>query len=242
MSRILKNKNYIITQKYSDKHKAVDLVAEGHTSDDVIAHSAGKVSFCQIGQNNNTNASGNASYGNCIKINHGNGYETLYAHLKNVNVKLGDIVQQGQIIGHMGNTGRAFGIHLHFEVRLNNTRINPTEYLDKNLPINIIQYQVYDNIKKYWLPNVTVGMSGYAGNLGNNISGLYIDNLTYRVHDKVKNKWLPWVKGRQDYAGNLGNNIDGIQIQNVTYRVYDNNKGKWLPWVSGLNGFAGNLR
>lgn len=241
MNRVLKNKDYIITQNYSEKHKAVDIVAENHETDYIIAHSDGVVTFCQKGQENNTTLKGNASYGNCVKINHGNGYTTLYAHLKEVNVSLNEKVSKGQILGYMGNTGRAFGIHLHFEVRLNNVRINPIPYLTKDLPINIREYQVYDNIKKYWLPNVKIGTNDYAGNLGNNISGLYIDDLKYRVHDKIKKKWLPYVTGRQDYAGNLGNSIDGIQIQGVTYRVYDNVKEKWLPYVTGLNGYAGNL-
>ncbi len=105
-----------------------------------------------------------------------------------------------------------------------------------------INYQVYDNVKKYWLPNVKINTSEYAGNLGNSISALYIDNLKYRVHDKVKNKWLPIVIGRCDYAGNLGNPIDGIQIENAIYRVHLKN-GKWLSWIKKMdntnNGYAG---
>jgi murein DD-endopeptidase MepM/ murein hydrolase activator NlpD len=56
------------------------------------------------------------SYGNCIIIN-GKGYSTLYAHLSLINVKQGQFVKQGQIIGHMGTTGLSTGTHLHFEYR-----------------------------------------------------------------------------------------------------------------------------
>lgn len=105
-----------------------------------------------------------------------------------------------------------------------------------------ITYQVYDNKKKYWLPNVKANSNDYAGNFGNAISGLKIDNLKYRVHDKVKNKWLPFVNGRTDYAGNLGNAIDGLQVENATYRVHIKG-GEWLAWISKVddtnNGYAG---
>ena len=118
------------------------------------------------------------------------------------------------------------------------------KYINADLPNNSNNvtslYQVYDNKKKAWLPNVKVGSSDFAGNKGNSIGGVYIDNATYRVHQKG-GKWLSWVTNRNDYAGNLGKSIDAIQIKGKTYRVYDNKKGKWLPWVTGENGYAGNI-
>ena len=60
------------------------------TGEPVIAHTAGKVVFCQTGHKNNKGAKGNASYGNCVKIDHGHGYSTLYAHLATVTVKNGE--------------------------------------------------------------------------------------------------------------------------------------------------------
>lgn len=105
-----------------------------------------------------------------------------------------------------------------------------------------ITYQVYDNVKKYWLPNVKANTNDYAGNFKNSISGVYIDELEYRVYDNKKNSWLPWVKGRQNFAGNIGNPIGGIQIKNATYRVHLVN-GDWLDWVSKVDdtneGYAG---
>ena len=59
---------------------------------------------------------GNGAYGNRIVIKHNNGYETLYAHLSSIDVKVGQTVPQGSKIGVMGSTGRSTGIHLHFEV------------------------------------------------------------------------------------------------------------------------------
>ena len=244
MSRVTKGNNGI-TRGYSLLHRGVDIGWKGGENDYVLAHSDGKVVFLQKGQKHNTKAKGNASYGNCVKIKHDNGYYTLYAHLEYTSVRKGQRIVKGQSIGYIGQTGKAFGKHLHFEVRnTKDVRINPIKYIDSDLPNNSNKvtslYQVYDNKNKAWLPNVKVGSSDYAGNKGHNISGVYIDNATYRVHQKG-GKWLPWVINRNDYAGNLGKSIDAIQIKGKTYRVYDNKKGKWLPWVSSENDFAGNI-
>ena len=58
----------------------------------------------------------NSTYGNCVRISHGNGYRTLYAHLSQINVTQGQAVSKGQQIGLSGNTGRSFGPHLHLEI------------------------------------------------------------------------------------------------------------------------------
>lgn len=136
MSRVFKNKDNQITQKYkSGTHNGIDLVGYKYALDYIVAHSSGEV----VGVRNNyktTDKSGN-SYGNYVKIKHSNGYYTLYAHLKygSVTVKTGDKVTKGQVIGYMGATGHATGAHLHFEVRnTSDTRINPTAYINADLP------------------------------------------------------------------------------------------------------------
>jgi len=67
-------------------------------------------------------------YGNHILVDHGGGFETLYAHLSEIYVKVGDHVSKGQVIGRMGSTGRSTGPHLHFETRINNVLVSPTRY------------------------------------------------------------------------------------------------------------------
>ncbi|MBC3797416.1 peptidoglycan DD-metalloendopeptidase family protein [Acetobacterium tundrae] len=59
-------------------------------------------------------------YGNCVMIDHGNGYSTLYGHFSTLNVVAGQTVSQGQIIGSMGSTGSSTANHVHFEILLNN--------------------------------------------------------------------------------------------------------------------------
>ena len=64
-----------------------------------------------------------------IFINHGNGYQTMYAHMSGVAVSRGQSVEKGQLIGFMGSSGRSTGTHLHFEVYVNGVRVNPYNYV-----------------------------------------------------------------------------------------------------------------
>ncbi len=67
-------------------------------------------------------------YGNCITIDHGFGYVTLYAHLSKIRVKKGQKVTRGEIIGDVGSTGKSTGPHLHYEVHVNGQIVNPVNY------------------------------------------------------------------------------------------------------------------
>ncbi len=78
-----------------------------------------------------TFAGGNTccSYGLYVIIDHGNGFQTLYAHMSSLSVSAGQRVSQGTVIGYGGRTGYATGNHLHLEVRLNGSVVNPLSYL-----------------------------------------------------------------------------------------------------------------
>ena len=259
MNRVLKCDQYLITQYFGGKnnHKGIDIVGRKNNVSitcPIIAHSDGQVVWVQTGQKYNPNAKPgtSATYGNAVKIKHSDGYYTLYAHLKSVYVKKGQWVKEGQEIGYMGNTGKAEGFHLHWEVRQpNETRINPLPYLKADLPNMANYYWSYDNKYNRWLPKVKLGdTKQYAGNFGNGMSGLRVEDVDeYRVHDKVKGYWLPSVKGTKDYAGNLPNDIDGIAIKTSKYKyqVHLLKSKRWLDYVTGYdtndwrNGYAGNL-
>lgn len=71
----------------------------------------------------------NGGFGNCILLSHGNGYDTLYAHLSKRLVKRGDKVSRGQVIGLVGNTGRSTGSHLHYEVHYHSKTVDPMKFL-----------------------------------------------------------------------------------------------------------------
>jgi len=74
-----------------------------------------------------------AGYGNHIRINHGFGYVSLYAHLSKYNVKKGQKVKRGDLIGFVGNTGRSQAPHLHYEIMKNGNQINPINFYYGNL-------------------------------------------------------------------------------------------------------------
>ena len=135
--RVFESKNCIITNSYSSKHNAVDICKNTNGKADfdyIVAHSDGKIIFFQDGLGHLPGTSDNSSYGNCVKIDHGSGYCTLYAHMKKgLLVKNGQTVKAGQRLGYMGNSGNTNGAHLHFEVWKDGKRINPTDYLNKNL-------------------------------------------------------------------------------------------------------------
>ena len=141
--RVLEKKECEITQGYNDNHHANDVVGGGYTLDYVVAHTEGKVIILQDGYNNVKGSTGNASYGNFVKIEHKNGYATLYAHMqKGLLVKNGEFVKKGQRLGYMSDSGNANGGHLHFEVWKDGARINPTEYLDKDLFTETIEKSI----------------------------------------------------------------------------------------------------
>ena len=142
MGKVLKNLAHIITSPYGNRngsfHGGVDITGykKGtHLLDYICAKDAGKVVAVR---KNCTGFESGGSYGNYVIIDHCSGYKTVYAHMAHGSVvpNVGDQVAEGQVIGYMGNTGTSYGGHLHFEVRHNDQRINPTEYLDKELPLS----------------------------------------------------------------------------------------------------------
>ena len=104
-------------------HGAIDLAAPQGTI--IRAAAAGTVTTAGTGTGSA------ASYGNYVVINHGNGVTTYYAHCSSVLVKKGDTVKAGDIIAKVGSTGNSSGPHLHFEVRINGTRVDPQQYVYK---------------------------------------------------------------------------------------------------------------
>lgn len=72
-------------------------------------------------------------YGNCIVVNHGFGYRTLYAHMQGFNVKKGQKVRRGDVIGFVGSSGLSTAPHLHYEVSINGKKVNPVNYYFNDL-------------------------------------------------------------------------------------------------------------
>lgn len=99
------------------RHTGIDIIGKKGTP--IYAAADGKVV---------TNPSGYSGYGIAVLIDHGRGYQTLYAHLSKANVKEGQKVKRGDVIGFMGSTGLSVGVHLHYEVLKNGVQVNPIHY------------------------------------------------------------------------------------------------------------------
>ena len=68
-----------------------------------------------------------------VEIDHGNGFSTRYGHLSEIDVKVGQQVRIGQLVGRIGSTGRSTGPHLHYETRINGKPVNPQKFLRAGL-------------------------------------------------------------------------------------------------------------
>ncbi|MCP4643986.1 MAG: M23 family metallopeptidase [bacterium] len=98
-------------------HSGVDIAAPKGTP--VLAAGDGRVAF----------AGRDSAFGRIVRIDHGNGYVTMYAHLSGIDAKQGKRVLRGERIGTVGKSGRATGPHLHYEVRRDGKRVDPKTYL-----------------------------------------------------------------------------------------------------------------
>lgn len=105
------------TGKGRELHSGLDF--RGKTGQNIRTTADGKVIFA--GKMN--------GYGNLVKVRHGYGYETRYAHLSAISVKVGERVSAGDVVGKLGSTGRSTGPHLHYEVRLNGKPLDPESFL-----------------------------------------------------------------------------------------------------------------
>lgn len=108
--------------KISKFHNGMDFTAPEGT--DVYATGNGTVVKVQ---------SSARGLGKHVVIDHGFGYESLYAHLSNFNVRVGQRVQRGDVIGYVGNTGLSVASHLHYEIKLNNVNVDPVNYYFEDL-------------------------------------------------------------------------------------------------------------
>ena len=120
-----------VSGRITSRFGAVERVRSGaHTGLDIAAPAGTKI--LAVADGVVTHASRMGSYGNLVKINHGHGVETYYAHCSKILVKEGQEVKAGDNIALVGSTGNSTGNHLHLEVRINGKPVNPQKYLYNN--------------------------------------------------------------------------------------------------------------
>lgn len=104
----------------SHAHKGIDVAAT--TGTPIVACADGTVTYSSYND---------GGYGNLVIIDHGNGVESYYGHCSKLLVSAGQVVKAGDLIAKVGSTGRSTGSHLHFEIRINGSQVNPQKYLYK---------------------------------------------------------------------------------------------------------------
>lgn len=113
-----------ITSSYGTRwgrmHNGIDISHSKKSKAEIVAAGAGVVTEAYYHR---------GGYGNLVIVDHGSGIQTYYAHLSEIEVKAGEQLNKGDIVGYMGRTGRATGYHLHFEIRKDNKPLNPIKYL-----------------------------------------------------------------------------------------------------------------
>lgn len=117
---------YVVTSEYGYRVHPLQGVSKFHAGIDIGAQ-AGQAIYASVAGTVATSTY-NDSYGNYVLINHGSGNATLYAHMSSSAVSAGQYVSQGQVIGYVGSTGWSTGPHLHFEIRLNGSTVDPLQY------------------------------------------------------------------------------------------------------------------
>ena len=118
--------NSYVTSRFGTRVHPITGEIKSHTGMDISANTGTPIVAADSGTV--TKAEVYGGYGNCVIIDHGNGYVTLYGHLSDIWVSVGDSVSQGQSIGTVGSTGLSTGAHCHFEIWSGGSRIDPEPY------------------------------------------------------------------------------------------------------------------
>ncbi len=109
------------TEVQGEFHRGIDIAAPSGTA----IHATGDGTVAMAGWG--------TGYGREVMLNHGQGITTLYAHMASIAVSSGETVSRGQVIGYVGTSGHSTGAHLHYEVRIRNTPVNPHRYMRETM-------------------------------------------------------------------------------------------------------------
>lgn len=228
---VLKSKKEQITLNYGKQtlngapynHKGIDLVKYRNQLDEIVAAQKGKV----VGVRKDVKGFVNGSYGNYVKLEHEDGYETLYAHMSHgsVKVSIGDVVEAGEVIGRMGATGMAYGAHLHFEVRKNGKVTDPKPYLDGDKKIPAYEEELAVIVPSGWVDyTIKAGdtLSEIALERGTTAAEIKKYNPIIEDVNKISTGWViqvpPVKKAKEETALKIG---DTVVVNGIGYASSD---------------------
>ena len=231
--------NEIITNEYNTDHKAIDIVASDRSETNIIALESGTVTTVVNNiKSTNHKSKGLDTYGNYIKIKQDNGKTALYAHMKygSIKVNKGQYIEKGTVIGTIGETGNAYGKHLHLEIQTsNNVKENPiislnaqvdnpsvTEKQTKNIPTS--QNSIQNNNHTKHTPKIeeTIKQENISSS---NTSNEYLNAKNYKhgsIVDALKSiginssynyrKKLAQANNIKNYHGSYFQNIQMLNL------------------------------
>lgn len=224
-THVLESMNEVITNNYSNDHKALDIVPSDGSETDIISLNNGTV---ETVVNNikgpNHKSKGLDTYGNYVKIKQDNGKTALYAHMKynSIKVNKGEYIKKGETIGTIGETGNAYGKHLHLEIQNeNNVKENPIDTLNKKTTSN-----TKNNVQKNITNNQNFNTSNHTNpTTNNNQTTNYLSAKNYHhgsIVDALKSvgcnssynyrKKLALKNGITNYKGSYYQNVKMLNL------------------------------
>lgn len=239
VTHVLESMNEIITNEYNTDHKAIDIVASDRSETNIIALESGTVTTVVNNiKSTNHKSKGLDTYGNYVKIKQKNGKTALYAHMKygSIKVNKGQYIEKGTVIGTIGETGNAYGKHLHLEIQTsNNVKENPiislnaqvdnpsvTEKQTKNIPTS--QNSIQNNNHTKHTPKIeeTIKQENISSS---NTSNEYLNAKNYKhgsIVDALKSiginssynyrKKLAQANNIKNYHGSYFQNIQMLNL------------------------------
>ena len=239
VTHVLESMNEIITNEYNTDHKAIDIVASDRSETNIIALESGTVTtIVNNVKGTDHKSKGLDTYGNYVKIKQKNGKTALYAHMKygSIKVNKGQYIEKGTVIGTIGETGNAYGKHLHLEIQTsNNVKENPiislnaqvdntsvTEKQTKNIPTS--QNSIQNNNHTKHTPKIeeTIKQENISSS---NTSNEYLNAQNYKhgsIVDALKSiginssynyrKKLAQANNIKNYHGSYFQNIQMLNL------------------------------
>ena len=209
VAHVLESMNEVITNNYDANHKAIDIIPSDRSETNIIALESGTVTTTVKNiKKTNHNSKGLDTYGNYVKVKQDNGKTALYAHMKygSVRVNKGDYIEKGTVIGTIGETGNAYGKHLHLEIQNeNNIKENP------NISLNTHTHSSKKNINENTEQNKSVKNNTTSQNSTQNINHTNPTTTNNQSINKTNNK-AEFLSAKEYHHGSIVDALKSINI------------------------------
>lgn len=235
VTHVLDSMNEVVTNNYDSDHKAIDIVASDRSEPNIIALENGTVTTVVNNvKGTNHKSKGLATYGNFVKVKQDDGKTALYAHMKygSVKVNKGEYIDKGTVIGTIGETGNAYGKHLHLEIKNeNNIKENPLNTLNETNTSNKLDE---NNVQKN---KITEEHSSTSNSSVKNHTNSTTTNNPTKQNNQISNDYNPnhteYLNASNYHHGSI---VDALKTINVDSSY---NYRKKLAHKNGINNYHG---